>query len=273
MATTCKLQRDDQAMSPTLRRWIIEQSLESKVGHIGSALCIVDIMTVLWSRILRQPATDHPDRDRFILAKGHAALAVYGALRWLGRIDDAAFHSYCKEGSPYAAHPEYGIPGVEVATGSLGQGLSVGCGLALALRRRASPARVYVLVSDAECNEGQVWEAVMFAAHHRLDNLIVVVDLNGMQAMGATSKVLDLTPMAARWRAFGWHALEVDGHDEAALYQALTAGIAPRSGPAVVVARTVLGKGVGYMENRLEWHYKNLTPPLAAQALEQIGGC
>jgi transketolase len=231
----------------------------------------VEIMAALWGRVLRDPASPNPDRDRFILAKGHAALALYGAMRYQGLMDEATFDTYCADGSLLGAHPEHGLPGVEVATGSLGQGLSVGCGLAHALRRRGSPARVYVLLSDAECNEGQVWEAAMFAAHHRLDNLIAIVDLNGMQAMGQTCSILDLGPLSQRWQAFGWHVQDVDGHDEEALVAALTTGLEGRPGPAVVVARTVLGKGVSFMENRLEWHYRNLTPELAGQALQEVG--
>jgi transketolase len=261
------------AMSTMLRRWILEQSLDSHVGHIGSALSIVDIMAVLWGRVLRAPASGEADRDRFILAKGHASLALYGAMRYLGILDEDVFHTYCKEGSLLGAHPEHGLPGVEVATGSLGQGLSVGCGLAYALKQRGSPARVFVLLSDAECNEGQVWEAAAFAAHHGLDNLIAIIDLNGLQALGPTRAILDMNPMARRWQAFGWQAVEADGHDEASLFAALTDGIAGHGGaaqPAVVVARTVLGKGVSFMENRLEWHYRNLTPELAEQALEEV---
>jgi transketolase len=159
------------------------------------------------------------------------------------------------------------LPGVEVATGSLGQGLSVGCGLALALRKKGSPARVFVLMSDAECNEGQVWEAAMFAAHHRLSNLTAIIDLNGLQAMGRTDRILDMTPMAARWRSFGWDARDVDGHDEAALVQAL--GGEPRDGaaPTVVIAHTKLGRGVAFMEDQVDWHYSNLSPELAEEAL------
>jgi transketolase len=259
-------------MSATLRRWIIGQSLAANVGHIGSALSIVEMMTVLWGRVLRDPVSGGPDRDRFILGKGHAALCLYAAMHYRGLISEEAFCSYCQDGSLYAAHPEYGLPGVEVATGSLGQGLSVACGLASALKRKRQPANVYILMSDAECNEGQVWEAVMFAAHHKLDNLIALVDLNGLQAMGHTADVLDLSPMRQRWEAFGWTACEVDGHDEAALFEALTQGLAGRKGPGVVIARTRLGKGVSYMENRLEWHYRNLTPELASRALAEIGG-
>lgn len=271
MAIPAEALPETPSMSVTLRRWIIEQSLASRVGHIGSALSIVEIMAVLWGRILRQPGSEQPDRDRFILAKGHAALALYAAMRYRGLLSDESFRTYCGDGSSLGAHPEHGLPGVEVATGSLGQGLSVACGLAYALRQRASPARVYVLLSDAECNEGQVWEAAAFAAHHGLDNLIAVIDLNGMQAMGQTSSVLHMDPLGRRWASFDWHVQEVDGHDEEALETALTSGLAGRQGPVVVIARTVLGKGVSFMENRVEWHYRNLTPMLAGQALEEVG--
>jgi transketolase len=262
---------DQQRMAQAIRRWVIEQSLASEVGHIGSALSIVELLAVTWGRVLRNPGTDDPDRDRFILAKGHAALALYAAMRWQGLIEAEEFQRFCSDGTMYAVHPEFGLPGVEVGTGSLGQGLSVGCGLAWSLRRRSASGRVFVLMSDAECNEGQVWEAAMFAAHHRLTNLIALIDLNGMQALGPTGTIIDMHPMADRWRAFGWQAIEADGHDLTALHSALTDGIAGRTGPAVVVCRTVLGKGVSFMENHLEWHYRNLTPDLAATALQEIG--
>jgi transketolase len=258
---------DLRRMSATMRRWIIEQSFESNVGHIGSALSIVEIMAALWGGVLRHPATASPDRDRFILAKGHAALALYCAMRWRKLLSDEVFSMYCKDGSVLAVHPEPVLPGVEVATGSLGQGLSVGCGLALALRRKRSPARVFVLMSDAECNEGQVWEAAMFAAHHRLSNLTAIVDLNGLQAMGRTDGILDLAPMAARWSSFGWDAREVDGHDEEALVEALGKEARDGAAPTVVIARTTMGKGIAFMEDRVEWHYRNLTPALAGEAL------
>jgi transketolase len=259
-----------RSLSSRLRRWIVEQSFESGVGHIGSGLSIVDIMAVLWEHVLHFPGSRDPERDRFILAKGHAALALYGLLRDRGIITEATFHSYCQDDSQLGVHPEYGLPGVEVATGSLGQGLSVGCGIAQALRLRGSAARVFVLLSDAECNEGQLWEAVMFAAHHRLTNLVAIVDCNGMQAMGETADVLNLAPLAPRWQAFGWQTQEVNGHDEAELRRAFTSGLVNRTGPAVVLARTVLGKGVSFMENRVEWHYRSLSAESAGAALQEL---
>jgi transketolase len=268
---TAEALAERRRMAVAIRRQVIEQSLAADVGHIGSALSIAEMLAATWGGVLREPGTDAPSRDRFVLAKGHAALALYAAMRWRRLIDEADLARYCEDGSPYAVHPEFGLPGVEVGTGSLGQGLSVASGLAWSLRRRGDAGRVFVLMSDAECNEGQVWEAAMFAAQHRLDNLVALIDLNGMQALGPTTDILDMRPMADRWRAFGWHAVDVDGHDLAGLHSALTVGIDGRSGPAVVVCRTVLGRGVSFMEGRLEWHYRNLSPDLAAAALREIG--
>ena len=192
---------EQRRMARDIRRRVVAQSLAADVGHIGSALSIAEMLAATWGGVLRDPGTDEPGRDRFILAKGHAALALYAALRWRGLIDETDFARYCEDGSPYAVHPEFGLPGVEVGTGSLGQGLSVGCGLAWSLRRRGDPGRVFVLMSDAECNEGQVWEAAMFAAQHRLDNLVAMIDLNRMQALGPTPDIIDMHPMAERSRA------------------------------------------------------------------------
>lgn len=257
-----------RAMARALRRWIIEQSLAANVGHVGSALSIVDIMAALWGGTMRAPGTRSEDRDRFILSKGHAALALYAALRWKGILDEAAFRSFCRDGSLLGVHPHHGLPGVDVSTGSLGLGLSVGCGLAHGLGLRGHPSRVYVLVSDAECNEGQVWEAAMFAAHHELSGLVAVVDLNGLQALGHTREILALD-MVRLWSAFGWDTVAVDGHDVESLLAAFHRP--PRAGqPRAVVASTVLGKGVSFMEGRLEWHYRNLTPELAQRALAEI---
>ncbi|MFA6317112.1 MAG: transketolase [Elusimicrobiota bacterium] len=260
--------KDLRAMASQMRRWIVERAFSARIGHIGSALCIADIVAVLWGAVMRRPGTSDHDRDRFILGKGHAVLAQYAAMRWLGLMEDDYFRTYCHDGSLLGVHPEHLVPGVEVSTGSLGQGLSVGCGIALAQRMKKSPGRVFVLISDAECNEGQVWEAAQFAAHHRLSSLVVVVDENGLQAMGDTKGILDLSPLVARWRAFGWQALETDGHDPAALLRALRTR--PGSKPRIVVARTVMGKGVSFMEGKVEWHYRTLSPELAAKALKEL---
>ena len=257
-------------LATRMRRWIVEQSLASNVGHIGSALSIVEIITVLFEAVMRDPGSSHADRDRFVLGKGHAALALYCALRSRGIVSDEQFATYCGNDSLLGVHPEAFLPGVDVSTGSLGQGLSVGCGLAVALRERGLHSRVFVLVSDAECNEGQTWEAAMFAAHHKLGNVTAIVDLNGLQAMGHTAEVLSMSNMAGRWESFGWSAEDIDGHDIAALRLALDPALTTDR-PRVIVAHTRLGKGVTFMENRLEWHYRNLTPELAAQALTELG--
>ena len=253
-----------------LRRRVIEVSLKAGVGHIGSALSICDLIAVLFRDTLRGLGSKEPDRDRFILSKGHAALALYCGLERLGLITGQELETFCKDGSRLGVHPEHGIPGVEVTTGSLGMGLSIGAGLALSTKMRGGRSKTVVLVSDAECNEGSHWEAVMFAAHHRLATLTAIVDANGFQAMGPTSGILSLEPHEERWRAFGWDAKTVDGHDEAALKSALDA---PGDGrPRVVVAKTVAGKGVSFMEHQLQWHYYPVNEEQARRALKDLEG-
>lgn len=230
-------------------------------------MSIADIVAALWAEVMNDPGTDSPERDRFVLGKGHASLALYCALHWLDRIDSDTLGTFCGEGSLLGVHPEAALGGVDVSTGSLGQGLSIGLGNALALHRRGSKAHVWVLLSDAECNEGQVWEAAQFAAHHGLDNLSVVVDWNGLQALGHTRNILD-NQLPAMWEAFGWESHEIDGHDADGLVRAFSA--APQGKPRAFVARTVLGKGVSFMEDKVEWHYFNLTPELGQKALEEL---
>jgi transketolase len=257
-------------LSRQMRRGILEKAYAAKVGHIGSALSVADILSVLWGGILRDAGTQAPGRDRFVLCKGHAALGLYAAMHFTGRMDQSTFDSYCMDDTHLGVHPEPTIPGVDVGTGSLGQGLSVACGLAVGLRLDRSPGRVYALLSDAECNEGQVWEAAQFAAHHKLDNLTALVDANGTQALGRTEDVLDLSPMARRWEAFGWQAVEADGHDHGSLLGAIEA---PRDGrPRMIIAKTVIGKGVSYMEDRVAWHYKSMNADEFARGLAEVDG-
>jgi len=243
-----------------IRRLILDASFHAGVGHIGSALSIADIVAALHFGVLRCERPDDPERDRFILSKGHAALALFAALHLRGWIDAAELLTYCGDATRLGVHPEAGVPGVDISTGSLGHGLSIGVGMALAARMQGDTRRrTFVLLSDAECNEGAVWEAIMFAAHHRLSNLVAIVDANGQQALGYTRDVLDLGPLPAKWRAFGWDAHEVDGHDVAALQRTISglADVADR--PHVVVARTVAGKGVPFMEGQIDWHYLPMT--------------
>jgi transketolase len=249
-----------------LRRTILEQAHRAGVGHIGSALSIVEILAALFGHVLRGEPGD-PDRDRFVLSKGHAALALYAALYEAGRLDRGALEGYCGDGTLLGTHPEHELDGVDFSTGSLGHGLSIGAGAALGARMQGSERRVFVLVSDAELNEGSLWEAAMFAAHHRLANLIAVVDANGQQALGYTREVLDLEPLPARFEAFGWDTTEVDGHDVDAL---ATAFEAAGDRPRLVVARTTFGKGVSYMESLVKWHYWPMSDDDYERALAEV---
>lgn len=258
-------------LSQSIRQMVLEQSKRANVGHIGSALSIADIVAVLSEQVLRAPDPGDPERDRFVLSKGHAALALYAALVCRGCLTREQLETFCTDGSLLGVHPERALAGIDFSTGSLGQGLSFGVGAALAARLQGSGRRVFVLLSDAECNEGSVWEAVMFAAHHRLSNLIAIVDLNGQQALGHTADVLDLSPMSERWRAFGWDVHEVDGHDPAAIADTI-AGLEDRPGlPHVLIARTTFGKGVSFMTGQIKWHYLPMSDAEYQEALAEIG--
>lgn len=234
---------------------MLRESKRANVGHIGSALSIADILAVLYAHVLRATSPHDGDRDRFVLSKGHAALALYAALAVRGWLAPERLATYCADDSLLGVHPEHELPGVDFSTGSLGHGLAFGAGAALAARLQRSPRRSFVLLSDAECNEGSVWESAMFAAHHRLANLVAIVDANGQQALGRTDEVLSLSPLRERWAAFGWDARDVNGHDVGALARALDPTAANGDRPVAVIARTTFGKGVPFMESQLKWHY------------------
>jgi transketolase len=238
------------------------------VGHIGSALSVVDLLAALYGGVLEARSATDPERDRFVLSKGHAALALYSALHATGRLSDSTLASFCVDGSALATHPEHIISWVDFSTGSLGLGLSFAVGAALAARIQCSRRRAFALLSDAECNEGSVWEAVMLAAHHGLENVIALVDVNGQQALGYTRDVLDIAPLSTRWKAFGWDVHEVDGHDVDALTYTLENLATVTAKPHVLLARTTFGKGVSYMENTIAWHYL----PMSEEQYEQAMG-
>jgi transketolase len=256
--------------SKQIRRIILEQSKRANVGHIGSALSVADIIAALYGGVLRVSDPKDPERDRFVLSKGHAMLAVYAAFFLRGWLTQEELNTYCGDGSLLGVHPEFGLRGVDFATGSLGHGLSMAAGAALAARLQQSPRRAFALVSDAECNEGSTWEAIMFAAHHKLANLIAVVDLNGQQALGHTNEVLSLEPLGERWRAFGWDVHEVDGHDIPRIQAAIAELDTARGVPHVVIARTTFGKGVSYMQGQIKWHYWPMLDEEYRQAVQEV---
>jgi transketolase len=277
-----------QPISATdIRRIVLEQSHRARVGHIGSSLSVADIVAALYGRVLRIDSPDDPERDRFVMSKGHAALAVYAALHLAGRLTAEQLNTYCGDDSLLGVHPEHTLPGIDFCTGSLGQGLSFGVGAALAARMSKSSRQVVVLLSDAECNEGSVWEAAMFAAHHQLDNLIAIIDANGQQALGYTKDVLDLGPLADRWRSAGWDAREVNGHDLDAIAQNCSLPLPEcrlencisiggpqsdiRKQPRVLIAHTVFGKGVSFMERQIKWHYWPMSDDEYNRAVAEIG--
>lgn len=241
-------------------------------SHIGTCLSMADLLAVLYGHELRvdpmQPA--RPERDRFILSKGHGAAILYAVLAERGFFPTEWLDEYAKDGSLLLGHASHHVPGVELSTGSLGHGLSVGCGMALAGKREAQPYRVFVLLSDGELDEGSNWEAILFAPQHRLDNLVVIVDCNEIQSFGSVKEVLDLDPLADKWRAFRWSVREIDGHDHQQIAATLADTPFETDKPSVIIAHTVKGKGVSFMENQLAWHYKSPNAEQLAQALAEL---
>jgi transketolase len=264
--------RSASSIAESIRRTVIEQSKRANIGHIGSALSIADILAVLFAGPLAEVRSDDPDRNRFVLSKGHAALALYGALHGCGRMTRAELDTYCVDGSLVAGHPEHVLRDVDFSTGSLGHGLSLAAGAALAARLQRSSRCVFTVLSDAECNEGSVWEASMFAAHHRLSNLVAIVDVNGQQALGYTRDVLDLEPLSDRWRSFGWDVNDIDGHDLPEMIETLEQLDVAEGPPHVLLARTVFGKGISFMQQRIEWHYLPLSDQEYELALAELLG-
>lgn len=253
-----------------MRELILKESYRAHVGHIGSGLCIVEILEALFSRIIKANSPSDPDRDRLILSKGHAALALYAALYFRGWISSEQLSTFCGNDTTFGVHPEPETPGVDFGTGSLGQGLSVATGAALAAKWQKSKRRVFVVMSDAECNEGSTWEAVMFAAHHKLANLVAIVDLNKQQAFGYTKDVIDIPRMKEVWQSFGWDVNEVDGHNVEQMSNIISGFNSSEGRPHVLLANTVFGKGVSFMEGQIKWHYSPLSEQELAQALADV---
>lgn len=266
--------RHNQQFDPVrLRRTVLEMAYAGSTVHIACAFSIIELLAVLYRDHLRYP-DDNPaaeDRDYLILSKGHGVMAQYACMRELGWISEAQVSGYFSDGSDLKGLSDSRVPGLEVTSGSLGHGLSVGVGLALAAQRKGTDQKVYAIVGDGETNEGAIWEAMLLATHHELDNLMILIDKNDFQAMGRTDEVVKLGSLALKFEAFGFECTEVDGHDEAALSAAITKLGSNRDGrPKAMVAQTVKGKGVGFMEADNRWHYTRLDDDSYGRAIAAL---
>lgn len=258
---------------PLLRRTVLDMAFAGSTVHIGCAFSIIELLAVLYRSFLRYPDSNPlaPQRDYLVLSKGHGVMAQYACMHEKGWIADAEIGGYFSDGSRLKGLSDSRIAGLEVTSGSLGHGFSVGVGMALGAKLDGTDQKVYALVGDGELNEGPIWEGAMFAAHHGLDNLVLIVDQNGFQAMGRTSEVLSLGSVRAKFESFGFDVREVDGHDERAIADALTGLLANGSGrPKALVANTIKGKGVPFMENDNIWHYTRLNADTHARAIAAL---
>ena len=268
------------AIARACRVQIIRMLTHAGSGHPGGSLSVIDLLvTIVFGRLRHDPRRpDWSERDRIVLSKGHAVPALYTVMARAGYFPESQLVALRKLGSPLQGHPDrVALPGIEAATGSLGQGLSISLGMALGLKLAKSPARVYCILGDGEIQEGQVWEAAMAGPKlgqpdHALDNLTVIVDYNRIQLDDFVAKILDLEPLVAKWQAFGWPVLEIDGHDVGQIGKALDQAEATRGTPVLIVAHTVKGKGVSFMENNPEWHGKSPKPAEAIAAIREVLG-
>jgi len=258
---------DDRSKS--LRRTIIRTLAAGQRGHVGAAFSLVEILRVLYDDVLGYDAANPrwPDRDRFVLSKGHGCLALYAILAEKGFFPEAELWKFCKADGLLGGHPEHHIPGVEASTGSLGHGMSIALGFAMNARYEKARHRTFVVIGDGESNEGSIWEAALAAGKHRLAGFTVLIDYNKHQSYGSTASVQDLEPLADKWRAFGFGVAEVNGHDVAALRAVLTSLPVDPMKPTAVICHTVKGKGVAFAENNMAWHHQN---KVTAQDAERL---
>lgn len=249
-----------------IRRLIIEMARVSKGPHVGSALSCADILAVLYFEILKIEPWEQ--RDIFILSKAHAAMALYAALAARGIIDENDLAGYYQKGGKLPGHLDrQTAKGVEVSAGALGHGFNMGLGIALGFKRQKSARRVFVLIGDGECQEGSIWEGALFAPRLALDNFTVIMDYNNLQGYGVTNAICAFEPIVAKWAGFGWDVQEIDGHEDKALKAALDK---KSEKPRMIIAKTIKGRGVTFMENKLEWHYYIVTDELCRKALEEL---
>ena len=260
-------------IAQSCRKDVLKMVHSSREGHLGGAFSCIDILTALYfdAMRVRPERPDWPSRDRFILSKGHACFALYAALAKRGFYPVETLDSVSESGTVFGGHPDKGtVPGVDASTGSLGHGLPIGAGMALAGKRDREDYRVFVLLGDGECQEGSVWEAAMFAAANRLDNLTAIIDANSLQAIDRTERIINMEPFAAKWESFGWSAREIDGHDMRSIVEALNAVPFKPGAPSAIIARTVKGKGISFMENEIMWHARPTTNEEYETALSEI---
>ncbi len=258
----------------TIRQRTIQTSAKARIPHLGSCLSCVELLTSLyWQELRIDPRSpEAPDRDRFVLSKGHGAPVLFQVLAERGFFPVERLAEFGQAGSVFHEHPPKPgyIPGVEAATGSLGHGLPMALGMAIAQRIQGGNERCYALLSDGECNEGSIWEAAMLAAGQQVHQLTAIIDYNKWQATGRSQEVMALEPLAAKWEAFGWHTQEIDGHDLDAIGTALDAARAETKRPSVIVAHTIKGKGVSFMEDNNNWHYRTPNPEELALAMAEL---
>lgn len=258
-----------------LRKTVLDMAYAGSTVHIGCAFSIIEILAVLYRKYLHYPENDplNPGRDYLVLSKGHGVMAQYACIRELGWLPDDAFTQYFSNGSDLKGLSDSRVPGLEVTSGSLGHGFSVGVGLALGAKLQNTNQKTYALVGDGEINEGPIWEGALFAAHHQLKNLMVIVDENGFQAMGPTDEVLNLGSIEDKFKSFGFEVASTNGHDEFAIDEAISKLWASKSdSPKALVAKTIKGKGVSFMENDNLWHYTRLSEDTYHRALQEVSG-
>ena len=262
-----------ESLAKTVRRYILDMICRTKGPHIGPSFSCVELLVALYFHALKNSPDypEDPERDRFIFSKGHASPALYAVLFERGFIAQKDMEGFAVNGGILQQHPDCNLRrGIEFSTGSLGHGLSVAAGMAYALKKDGNPARVFVMISDGELNEGSTWEGVLFAAHHKLDNLVLVIDYNHMQALGVTHDTIELDPLERKFAAFNWVPMTIDGHSFPAILSAYDSARRESGKPSVIVAETVKGKGVSFMENELCWHYNCPNSHEYAMACEEL---
>lgn len=266
-------ERAYRELAQKIRLRVLRMTSEAGSSHVGTSFSMAELLAVLYLGVLKvDPARPRwPERDRFILSKGHGCAGLYAVLADRGFFPTHWLNSFYKDGGKLHGHAtHHGVPGIEASTGSLGHGLSIACGMALVGKRSHPPFRAVVLLSDGECDEGSTWEAAMLAGHHALGNLTAIVDYNKIQSLGHVKEVLDLEPLEMKWRSFGWNVNPIDGHDVIQIEEALGALARDGGRPTCIIAHTVKGKGVSFMEDKLLWHYRSPQGEEFARALAEL---